>query len=143
MKELYTEIQIDASPSEVWSILMDFDRYPEWNPFVISAIGIPRLRERLKVTVQPEGSKPLRFTPRVTLFKKEKEFAWLGQFLMAGLFDGHHKFEIKAISERQCLFIHKEEFSGLLVPLFWKKLDTNTRTGFMKMNEALKNKVEQ
>ncbi|TRX61322.1 SRPBCC domain-containing protein [Fulvivirga sp. M361] len=143
MKELYTEIQINAPASKIWSVLMDFDLYPEWNPFVISVIGRAHLRERLKVTIQTGEAKTMRFTPRVTIFKKEKEFAWLGQLLMAGLFDGHHRFEIKEIEHGQHLFIQKEQFSGLLVPLFWKKLDVGTRAGFVMMNEALKKRAEQ
>ena len=29
MKELRTEIVIDASPEKVWQVLTDLDRYPE------------------------------------------------------------------------------------------------------------------
>jgi len=29
MKKLYTEIIIDAPVDKVWSILVDFDRYPD------------------------------------------------------------------------------------------------------------------
>jgi len=39
-------------------------------------------------------------------------------------------------------FVHGENFSGLLVPLFNNMLETKTRPGFMQMNEELKNRVE-
>ena len=138
MREIRTQIDINAPAEKIWSILMDFDKYPEWNPFIISIRGRAHLRERLKITVQPKNSKPMRFAPRVTLFKKAQQFGWLGQLLMAGLFDGHHVFEIKENGDGVCTFIHREEFSGLLVPLFWKSLNTNTRAGFEAMNEELK-----
>ena len=38
--------------------------------------------------------------------------------------------------------LHEERFTGLLVPLFRKSLDTGTRRGFETMNEALKLRVE-
>ena len=30
MKEIYTEIEINASSSTVWDILTDFDKFPRW-----------------------------------------------------------------------------------------------------------------
>jgi uncharacterized protein YndB with AHSA1/START domain len=38
MKEIYTEIEINASAEEVWHVLTDFGAYPEWNLF----LGLPR-----------------------------------------------------------------------------------------------------
>ncbi len=39
MREILTNIQIDASESKVWKILTDFPKYKDWNPFIISASG--------------------------------------------------------------------------------------------------------
>lgn len=142
MREINTQININATPEKIWKILMDFDRYPEWNPFVISIIGRAHLRERLSITVQPADSKPMRFKPKVTLFKKEKQFGWMGHLWMVGLFDGHHIFEIDS-KDSGCAFFQREEFSGLLVPLFWKSLNTKTKAGFEAMNLALKEMAEK
>jgi len=142
MKELRTEITINAPAEKIWNILMDFDKYPEWNPFILSLIGKAKLRERLKVTIQPPDSKPMVFKPKVTMYKRNELFAWLGQLWMTGIFDGHHIFEIKETGDNQCLFIQREEFSGLLVSPFWKSLDTKTRAGFEAMNKKLKELAE-
>ena len=32
MHELHSQIEIDATPEEVWRVLVDVDRYHEWNP---------------------------------------------------------------------------------------------------------------
>ncbi|MCR1341946.1 SRPBCC domain-containing protein, partial [Acidithiobacillus ferrooxidans] len=32
MYQIETGIEITASPEHVWSILMDFPAYPQWNP---------------------------------------------------------------------------------------------------------------
>ena len=142
MKTLETSIIIKSSPARIWDRLTDFESYPEWNPFIIHIKGRPRLRERLKVTIQPPDSKTMVFRPQVTLFHKQKTFAWLGSLLIRGLFDGHHIFEIHDQGDGSCMFIHKEEFSGLLVPLFWSKININTRAGFIEMNEKLKKRCE-
>ena len=73
MRELRTEITINTPPETVWKILMDFEKYPEWNPFVISIKGKPKLRERLEVYLQNPGSKPMRFSPQVVQQKKKSK----------------------------------------------------------------------
>lgn len=143
MRELKTSIEISATPDKIWNILMDFDRYPEWNPFIISIRGRAKIRERLKITVQPPESKPMVFKPQVTLYKKNKQFGWLGSLMMRGVFDGHHIFEIEDHGNGTCMFTQREEFSGLLVGMLWKTLDTKTRAGFNAMNEELKKLAEQ
>jgi hypothetical protein len=34
------EILIDAPPSLVWSVIVDFATYQDWNPFVLEAIAV-------------------------------------------------------------------------------------------------------
>ena len=142
MRELRTATIIHASAEGIWRILMDFDRYPEWNPFVISILGKAKLRERLKVTLLKANGKPTTFQTKITLLKKHQVFGWLGSLWVVGLFDGHHIFEIRELEPDKCMFLHREEFSGLLVPLFWKSLDTKVRAGFEAMNEKLKSMAE-
>ena len=56
MKELRTEIEIQASPEKVWAILTDLSKYPEWNPFIHKAIGQAKVGEKVDISV-PSGSK--------------------------------------------------------------------------------------
>ena len=39
MKELKTTIEINASPAKVWEVLLDFEKYPDWNPFIKNIRG--------------------------------------------------------------------------------------------------------
>lgn len=39
-------------------------------------------------------------------------------------------------------FVHGEDFSGILVPLLWKNMESRTKEGFIEMNKALKTAVE-
>ena len=41
MKEIYTEIEINASANIIWRIITDFEGYPHWNPFIKEISGIP------------------------------------------------------------------------------------------------------
>ena len=83
------------------------------------------------------------FEPFCLSFNKNVEFSWLGKLVMKGVFDGKHSFELIEVNKGETKFIHREEFKGMLVPLFWKNLDVNTRWSFEMMNDKLKEIVEK
>jgi hypothetical protein len=141
-KELKTSIEINASANAVWTVLMDFDRYSEWNPFIRSIQGETKQGEQLEVFIQPPGSNGMKFRPVIVALQPERELRWIGRVLIPGIFDGEHQFKIEPLAERRTRLLHSEVFSGLLVPLLWHNLETQTRQGFEAMNRALKTRVE-
>ena len=138
MRELSTSIEIYAPACHVWKILTDFEKYQEWNPFIRSITGEPKEGSRLKVFIQPPGSGGMTFRPIVLKAEQNRELRWLAHLFVPGLFDGEHRFVIEPIGENRVVFIQAERFKGLLVPVFWKFLESRTREGFNEMNEALK-----
>jgi len=142
MRELHTQIDIAASPGRVWQHLIDFPRYPDWNPFVQEIEGDMQEGAQLRVLLTPPGGRAMQFTPIVQRVEPQRTFSWKGKLWLPGLFDGHHIFEIEPQGPDRVRFIHREQFSGLLVPLLWKQLDTTTRKGFEAMNVALKQRAE-
>ena len=143
MKELRSEIEIQATAERVWQILIDFASFPEWNPFIRKASGNIRVGERLEVNIQPSGARGMTFRPTVLKAEPNRELRWLGHLLISGLFDGEHSFTIEPLREGRVRFTQREVFTGLLVPLFARGLDTDTRRGFEEMNQALKARAEQ
>jgi hypothetical protein len=142
-KELQTMIEINASTQKIWAALTDFSHYSEWNPFIRSIHGQAKQGERLEVFIQPPGGSGMTFRPIILALQPENELRWLGRLLLPGIFDGEHQFIIQPIGESRTRLIHREVFSGLLVPLLWRNLDTQTRQGFEEMNRALKKLVER
>jgi hypothetical protein len=140
---IYTEIRINASAEKVWNVFTDFEKYPQWNPFVRSLNGVPKQKATIEVMIQPPGKKATLFKPCVLQFEKEKEFRWVGQFILPRLFDGEHVFLIKDNGDGSCTFIQQERFRGILVPMLRSTLENNTLQGFEQMNLALKNRCEQ
>lgn len=84
----------------------------------------------------------MHFKPTVISFEDKRYFAWIGNLLIPSIFSGKHSFLLEQ-SERGCKLSHKEEFSGFLVPLVWKTMETDTKAGFEVMNKALKSKAEE
>lgn len=135
--KIETSILIHATPTIVWSILTEFEKYPEWNPFVKSLKG--SVAEGKQIEVQLPGMK---FKPTVVTFKPEQEFAWLGHLWIKGLFDGRHSFRLVDNNDGTTTFYHSENFSGILVPIFKQKLLKDTLNGFEHMNQKLKARAE-
>ena len=142
VRELQREIEIDAPPERVWSVVTDFAAYPEWNPFIRSIAGEAREGARLQVRLQPPGGRGMTFKPRVLVVEPDRELRWLGRLLLPGIFDGEHRLGVEPLDAGRSRFVQSERFSGLLVP-FVKGALRKTVAGFEEMNSALKARVEQ
>lgn len=140
-KSLQTEIIINAPAEKVWNVLMDFEKYPEWNPFILSITGQAVVGNQIKAVLK-NGNGTSVFKPKVLVADKNKAFEWLGSLPIPGIFNGQHHFKIERISDSQVKFIHGEQFSGLLAGLIMKQIGEATQQGFIAMNKALKERVE-
>lgn len=140
MKEIRTEIIIDAPASRVWQILTDRSRWPEWNPAMLESTGPLELGKRIR-NVMPNGTKTITFRPVITDLQPGRRLEWLGSLWVRGLFDGRHYFEL---TERngQTTLVHGEHFSGLLRGPILKKVGQQTLQAFVAMNQALKVRAE-
>ena len=143
MQEIRTEIEIKAPVITVWSILTDFSRHAEWNPFIREISGELRRGAQLQVNLGPPGKRAMKFKPIVQSVEPEKAFRWLGHLFIPGLFDGEHIFELETAGKNTTRFIQREKFNGILVGIFRKSLDTDIKSGFITMNEALKREAEK
>jgi hypothetical protein len=143
MKELHSEIEIQASPERAWQVLTDFASFPQWNPFIRRASGEIKTGAQLDVYLQPTGAGGMRFRPTIIKAEQNRELRWLGHLLIPGLFDGEHQFKIEPLGENRVRFIQDEIFRGLLVPMFARSLDKDTLRGFEEMNRSLKATAEK
>jgi hypothetical protein len=137
-KQIKTSITIDASKEKIWKILIDFENYPEWNSFIKSVTGDVKVGGQIKIKLQG-----MTFKPNVLIFNENTELKWLGHLLFKGLFDGEHKFKLTDNGNGTTNFEQSENFSGVLVKLFSKSLDKDTKNGFEQMNRELKLRAEK
>jgi hypothetical protein len=140
-REINSEIEISASPEDVWKALTDFEAFREWNPFIRPVVGEAKEGARLRVQMRPPGGRAVAFRPTVTKVVPNRELRWKGKLWLSGLFDGEHIFEIEPLEAERVRFVQREAFSGLLGPLMTKSID-QALSGFEEMNRALKKKVE-
>jgi len=137
-KQIKTSITINASKESVWKILMDFENYPEWNSFIKSVSGDVKVGNQIQIKLQG-----MTFKPVVLTLNENTELKWLGHLWFKGLFDGEHKFKLTDNGNGTTNFEQSENFSGILVKLFSKSLDKDTKNGFEQMNKELKLRAEK
>lgn len=143
VRELQTEIEIDASAEKVWHVLTEFEKFPQWNPFIRRISGELKLGARLEVHMQLPGGRSMTFKPKVLKVEPNREFRWKGKVLLPGIFDGEHIFTVDPLEEKRVRFTQREIFTGLFVPLFFRGMDKTTRRGFEEMNQVLKSMAER
>jgi hypothetical protein len=142
MKEIYTEIGINASATIVWDILIDFDNFKGWNSFIKEISGVPERGSLIELFIKPPNSNGLHFKPEILVYEEKKEITWLGNLWIPKLFDGKHSLIIKELDDSNVLFIQKERFTGILIPFFSGMLE-DTKSGFEIMNSELKMEAEK
>ena len=142
MKEIESKIIINAPRDLVWAVLLDFDSYPEWNPFTpkVECSLVPG--EKVVLYVDMNQNSKLMIQEETLLWVKESEsIAW-------GITS---TFPVKteraqiltALGPNKTEYLTYDKFWGILVPvvmLFYKK---KIQRGFDLVAEGLKKRTEE
>lgn len=142
IKEIKTEIEIKASPQKVWDILIDINRWNEWNPTVNKVDGNIKIGNKINIVMRDEDGKDgAKYTPIITQNNEPLLLEWHANMISDFFFSNDRIFELRK-SNNGTFLINKEIFKGLLVPLFWNKFNDYVPSILKKMNIALKEEVE-
>jgi hypothetical protein len=134
---LHTELEVDATPDEVWKVLADRAAYPEWNPFIISSTGELTTGATITNVLKDANGKETTFTPELLAVDPGKELRWIGKIGFGGIFDGEHSFRIEPIDGGRSRLIQEERFNGIAVPFTVSMLNETIKPQFEAMNRAL------
>jgi hypothetical protein len=138
MKVVSASIEIEASPLDVWAVLVDLDRYPEWNPLFREASGRVAVGNRITLKSVPPGGRPMTVRPKIVSAEPGVELRWAAS--LPGLIGGEHTFALAA-HDGGTRLVQSESYRGLLVPFSGPAL-ARAETGFQSLNEALKKRAE-
>ncbi|AGC41568.1 hypothetical protein MYSTI_00209 [Myxococcus stipitatus DSM 14675] len=136
-----TEDFIDAPPEQVWEVLSDFARYPDWNPLVLEARGRLEVGARVAMRAYPPGGPAwwaLCFTATLVRVESPGALEWTGG--VPGVLRGRHFFHL-TMEGRGTRLVHGEEFQGAATVLFGKKRVAAIHTAYAAMNRALAERV--
>jgi hypothetical protein len=138
MKHYESSATIEASPDEVWSVLADTARWPDWDSGVQRIEGEvgPGNRIKLYSELNPGRGYPV----RVAELEPGRRMTWKGGMPL-GLFKGVRSYTLTPEGEGRTRFEMREEFSGPLLPLIWRSMP-DMSASFRQFAEGLKQRVE-
>ena len=140
-KLIRTETTINAPIHMVWQILTEFESYNEWNPFLKNVSADFRSGGKVKFSAIVRGRK-LKFAAKFNRVEELSYFAWSGDDApISFAVNGNHYFELKKLDEKRTLFIHGENFTGLIIPAISFLLN-QAQPAYESMNLALKERAE-
>ena len=152
--EAYTDIVINASAEEVWSVLTDFDNMPNWSSLLQGMVGDISNGGMVTVTIlfadQMTGEINSSDFTRTLIYEEGVLFGWSESFeLVAGsgitVLD-NHQFKVEAISECQARFIQTDDFTGTIpdaAGITLEQLAALIATSYEQFNQELKAEVEK
>lgn len=137
----YTDIVINASAAQVWEVMSDFEKMPDWSSTFQGMKGDLSDGGDVVVTYMIRGEE--RQVPHTLIWKDGVEYGWSDPMKepYTGLKDNHH-FRIEKISDAQVRFIQTDDFHGEVEGLP-KKLADATVQLFPIFNRELKKRVEE
>ncbi len=138
-----TTFPIAASSEVVWGVLVDFERYPEWNPSLPSIAGDVRVGSAVSLTLGMPGRPSPKVKAELTEVVAQQRLAWHGNAGADWLFAGDRRFIIEPAAGDTVRFTHVEEVRGLLFPLFRAVMGSAIRRHHDDLNTALTRRAEE
>ncbi len=139
-----TEIDIAAPKAKVWDILIDVDKWQEWNPTINESKGIANLGSTLSITMMSDvkGKDGPQYNPKIIKLDEPNAFHWRAFLLTGFIFTNDKIIELKETATGTKV-IHSETFKGMMVPIFRSKMEKGVAPILNIMNESLKTLAEK
>ena len=142
MATFRTTFPVAASAETVWGILVDFERWPQWNPSVPSISGDARVGSTLALTLAMPRRPSAKVKATITELDPERRFSWHGNIGGDRFFAGTREFEIDPQPDGTVLVTHVETVTGLFFPVFRAIMGSAIQEHHDNLNAALKDRAE-
>lgn len=135
------DIAIQAPAAAVWAVISDFDRYPEWNPFVVSARSSLKPGEPIDMKVKLLG--PVQRQVEIILDVREGEgFSYCMKPFPLGALSSRRSHRITEIDANSCRYESHFELRGWLMPLVRGLMRGALQRGFDGMSQGIRERAE-
>ena len=144
IQEIKTEIDISASPSKVWGIITDINKWQEWSPIINASQGTSAIGSRVSITMmsKQEGKDGPKYKPVIIELKEQDYFHWRAHMVAGFVFTNDKIFRLEETDSGTHL-THIETFKGMMAPLMSGSVEKNVPAMLDSMNKALKEQSEK
>jgi hypothetical protein len=139
---LQTTFPVAASPEAVWDVLIDFDRWHEWNPSVPSIQGDTELGSTVKLTLAMPGRPSAKVKATLTEVEPGRRLCWHGNVGADWVFSGTRQFVLDPQADGTVLVAYVEDVRGVLFPVFSAVMGPAIQQHHDNLNDALTRRVE-
>ena len=143
MITLTKSIVLHAGPERVWEALSEFDKYPEWNPYIQEATGDWEVGEKWQWKLQLATGNAFAAYPKVQTVKENEKLVAMTKLYFSGFLDVEHCFELEANSNHRTTLHYYQTWKGFLRNSMHKKLGKETEDAMEDMLKALKKRVKK
>jgi|SRR3954452_9040984 hypothetical protein len=130
------EVELNATPEQVWAKITDFPSFPKWNPMTPKMAGEVAEGAQLKGKVKV-GPVKAPFNAKITTLRPNEELRWIGG--LPGVMVADHRFIIEDLGNGKTLLRHHEQFTGISTSGITVKVADDVHARF---NAALKKQLE-
>ena len=135
-------VQIEAPVEAVWDLLVDLDRYHEWNPFARTATETD-VRAGAPVHFDVRlGGYNRKQTERIEIIEPPTRLAWSTNVAL-GLVKGLRTQQLEQQSKSSCTYYNTDTLEGPLAPIARLFFGGAMHRGFAAVGQALKETAEQ
>ncbi|WP_420633629.1 SRPBCC domain-containing protein [Candidatus Palauibacter sp.] len=134
-------VDIDAPIERAWDILMDVERYGEWNPFTPRVATDFELGSRVDLYAMI-GPVALKQVERIESVDRPHLLAWSTKIGHRFLLSALREQRLEALGETRCRYLTTDAFAGLLAPLVMLLFGNLVRRGFNDVARGLKAHAE-
>ena len=134
-------VEIEAPAERVWDILVDFERYGEWNPFTTRVEASLEVGSRVMLHVRL-GWLNRKQPERIETVEPPHLLAWGTTMGARFLLVARREQRLEGLGPNRCRYLTTDATSGLLTPLVALLFGRLIRQGFNDMAAALKTRAE-
>lgn len=135
-------VEINASPAQVWEVITDLKRYPEWNPFMreCSTTFKPGAPIDMKVAL---FAKPQAQQEIVKEYVEGKLFAYNMKPVPGGTLSSFRSHEVEALPNGRTRYRSYFHLKGWLMPVVRGLLGARLQKGFAGMTQGIQERAEK
>ncbi len=137
-----SQVDIAASPTRVWEVLVDFARYPEWNPLTYEVETQVAEGARVTMWVRLPGKRPRTEVTTMHAIVPGRRICWGMVMGRPSLLNTNRIQLLTPTAGGGTRYFTEDSFSGWLVPVVKGLYGPAIQAGFEAMTAALKARCE-